>query len=78
MIYITGNYFVEDHNKAALSLMNKYNISVVNLYQRVTDYCGNQYINCDICQTKPCGFHYTPTGYQYISEWVSGNISLYI
>jgi hypothetical protein len=47
--------------------MKKNNIPIVDLYTRVTDFCGSVYSTCSICRKDPCSYHYTPQGYEWIS-----------
>eukprot|EP01084_Bolivina_argentea_P261479 441892_1 len=74
--YDVGNYVVEDDNKHAVDIMNKYDIPIVDLWQRVVDYCGPvPYVNCSICASAPCTQHYNSVGYQWIAVTVSTNIT---
>ena len=73
--YNKGDYVVEDDNNIAENIMKKYNIPIVDLYDRVVEYCGPvPYVNCSICATEPCGDHYTKTGYQWISVTVNNEM----
>ena len=74
--YNKGNHVIEQLNEMAVNIMNNYSIPIVDLYNRVVQYCGPvPYVNCSICSTEPCGKHYTQTGYQYISVPVDDEIS---
>ena len=45
-------------------------------FKQVIDYCGPlPYVNCSICKQQPCSYHYTPQGYQWISQPINTNIS---
>jgi len=63
-----GNFMVEDLNKAATGVMQKYSVPVFDLYSRVANYCGGvPYVDCEICNASPCDFHYTGAGSAYIA-----------
>ena len=77
--YNEGNHAVQDLNKIATSIMNNYSIPMVDLYQRVVDYCGPvPYTTCSICNANPCSYHYTSQGYQWISVYVNNAIREYL
>lgn len=59
-------------------------VPFADLYSHITARCGATYKACDICDNEAvlwppgappgshCGYHYTPAGYSYISEFLSG------
>lgn len=68
---LVGNNAVPDLNKIAIGIMSARNIPVLDLYSHITAYCGNLYVNCTICNTSPCSYHYTAEGYAYIAQFLA-------
>lgn len=73
-----GNMVVEQLNTIATGLMQARGIPVIDLYSRVTAFCGAVYKNCSICDNEYnpatgiyCGYHYTPQGWQYLGEFLA-------
>lgn len=78
-----GNTVVEDLNAIAQRVVSKVGIPYADLYHHITAYCGAVYSFCDICDNESsfwpansppganCGYHYTDSGYAYISEFLS-------
>ena len=66
--YLVGNQVVEQLNTNARAIMDARKVGVVDLYQRVVQYCGPlPYKSCKICRLDPCSAHYTSDGSEYIS-----------
>lgn len=62
-----GNFAVEHNNGVARALMAARGIPTVDLYKTVTDHCGAQYVDCDICAASPCDYHYKGKGYPMLA-----------
>ena len=60
-------------------------IPSVDLYARVIARCGELYKMCEICDDESrfhpdvyCGYHYTGSGFEYISETVIAGIRAHL
>ena len=62
-----GNFAVEHNNAVAARIMAERQIPTVDLYSVVTDHCGKQYVDCDICAASPCDYHYKGEGYPMLA-----------
>ena len=65
--YNEGNFAVEHNNDVAAQIMAARNVPTVDLYKTVTDHCGTQYVDCDICAASPCSYHYKGQGYPMLA-----------
>lgn len=77
-----GNMGVPALNNIAKGVMSEAGIPYADLYTHITNYCGEIYYKCDICDNESagwppesppgaiCGAHYTPSGYDYIVEFL--------
>ena len=78
-----GQPVVETLNAIAQRVVAEFGVPYADLYSHITARCGKRYTSCDICDAEPsawnssspagshCGYHYTPEGYQYISDFLS-------
>lgn len=80
--YYHGNTIVQQLNAIAQKVTAAVGIPYLDLYSWITAYCGANYTACDLCDDESnlwpngppgahCGYHYTPEGYSYISEFLS-------
>jgi hypothetical protein len=50
-------------NAIARNVVAAHNVTVVDLYKVVADHCGPvPYVDCDICNSSPCSYHYNDEG----------------
>ena len=62
-----GNFAVEHNNEVAAQIMQERGVPTVDLYSVVTNHCGKQYVDCDICAASPCDYHYKGEGYPMLA-----------
>jgi len=66
----SGANIINELNTRATKIMGSNGVPIVDLYGRVTSYCGTPpYKTCTICRKDPCSYHYDSDGYKYISEY---------
>jgi hypothetical protein len=73
-----GNMVVEQLNDLAKPVMAARGIPYVDLYSHVTQFCGNVYNVCSLCDDELdnvtniyCGYHYSPQGWEYLSAFLA-------